>query len=700
MSAPLLVLFAYATQPRVFADVTYDLDSGDTINALIDLSSQNATLNSNDSGVAFVIGGILGASGDATSGTLTKTGAGSVTVQTLGGSVGRFHVREGHITLSENINLLGSGSTTISNNALNSIVGYGGAGSMTINNGAVVTDVKSNQRFVVGDSVSGNGTLNVIGAGSKLSIGDNTVNAPNNALLVGANSGVGNVNVTNGGTVATGFTWLGNGNSAAAGTITVDGAGSALTARMSLYVGNTGTGILNIKNGGSVQVGGLGNTQQGNLTLGNNAGSSGTVNVEGANSTLNLQTDGSASYHYIGYSGTGALNIKDNAVVNVSGGSTNLLFVGYNNKSSGALNIDNATLNVADRISIAAFSGSTGDVQLTNNAKMNASYLYIASNPFGDAYSAGTGTLTVESGSVVDTNYIYIGKGASGNGTLYVNGVEGSRGTITAANAISKNTGGTAKIIFDGGRMIAKSTSSPFASSYTKGDVVINSGGFYFDSNGKNVVIATSFVGSGKLVKQGSGFIALSGNSEHGGVVIEEGGVSLSSANGLGTGGSTIIAGGNLYISVVRANAGGIWLKDGEVYLTGASASDTAQIFVGSEGFIMDGGVINFSFTSLSDFDSIVASDTTADFALNDGVIALSLHEDFDYAQDYLIFDSFESGIVSSGIDITGYDSINYIAWISTDGYLYFTEVPEPAEFAALFGLFVLVFALRRRISL
>ena len=70
------------------------------------------------------------------------------------------------------------------------------------------------------------------------------------ALYVGG-SGTGMLNLTNGAAVTTGSSYIGS-YSGSAGTATVTGAGSVLTANTSLSVGESGYGTLNVSNGGTV----------------------------------------------------------------------------------------------------------------------------------------------------------------------------------------------------------------------------------------------------------------------------------------------------------------------------------------------------------------------------------------------------------------------------------------------------------------
>ncbi len=107
--------------------------------------------------------------------------------------------------------------------------------------------------------------------------------------------------------------------------MTVDGVGSSWTNSGDLSVGNSGTGTLTIRNGGTVSNTGLG-------YLGNNAGSTGTVTVDGAGSTWTNSGD-----LVVGDSGTGTLTIQNGgAVSNVIG------VLGFLAGSTGTATVDGA----------------------------------------------------------------------------------------------------------------------------------------------------------------------------------------------------------------------------------------------------------------------------------------------------------------------------------------------------------------------
>ncbi|MDI4667492.1 hypothetical protein K9U40_24715, partial [Xanthobacter autotrophicus] len=86
----------------------------------------------------------------------------------------------------------------------------------------------------------------------------------------------GTLNVQSGGSVTGANVYIGN-TTGSTGTATITGTGSQLTSTTNLIVGLSGTGSLTVQNGGNV---GSSNV----IYVGNNNGSSGTLNVQSGGS--------------------------------------------------------------------------------------------------------------------------------------------------------------------------------------------------------------------------------------------------------------------------------------------------------------------------------------------------------------------------------------------------------------------------------
>ena len=117
----------------------------------------------------------------------------------------------------------------------------------------------------------------------------------------------GTLTIRDGVTVKSGYGYLGYRNGST-GIATVSGAGSTWTTREGFLVGYSGTGTLNITNGGRVNSDGLPDYSR--VRLGNDAGAMGIVNVDGPGSMWTM-----SNYLNVGYSGTGILHITNGGTV-------------------------------------------------------------------------------------------------------------------------------------------------------------------------------------------------------------------------------------------------------------------------------------------------------------------------------------------------------------------------------------------------
>lgn len=177
-------------------------------------------------------------------------------------------------------------------------------GNLSIVNAGTVT-VSSGNQIIIGNATDDEGTITVNGTGSQL-------NNSNARIRVG-NAGTGHLVIQNGAIVTTGNTYVGYGPGSV-GTVTVDGAGSVWNTDQQGglgYIGRQAEGSLTISNGGVV------NTLAAPWQIGGLAGSTGTVEVTGSGSQLNMTGDNVNLR--VGYSSTGSLTVNDGGVVSVEG---------------------------------------------------------------------------------------------------------------------------------------------------------------------------------------------------------------------------------------------------------------------------------------------------------------------------------------------------------------------------------------------
>ena len=147
-------------------------------------------------------------------------------------------------------------------------------------------------------------------------------------------------------------------NSDSTGTVTVTGTGSKWSNSSDLYVGDFGTGILNIETGGQVS----------NATcfLGYNSGSSGTVTVTGIGSKWT-----NSANLFVGYNGSGTLTVNEGGTVVVGGAIctslNNLLGDGMISANGGVLDAD-LVFDAAHGLQNSIIFGSGGTLVITPSA--------------------------------------------------------------------------------------------------------------------------------------------------------------------------------------------------------------------------------------------------------------------------------------------------------------------------------------------
>lgn len=348
--------------------------------------------------------------GESGTGTLSITNGGTVTG--LIGYVGVYSGADGKVTVD------GTDSTWTSSSSIT--IGLGAAGAATVSDGGTIQasgnltlgrnsgstgtlDILDGGTVTAGDDsfighlAGSDGTMNVSGDGSSFDTGSNY-------LYVG-DEGTGALNIENGGAVSSRLGIIGN-DIDSVGTAEVDGDGSTWTTSLALTVGNIGSGTLNITDSGTV------NSNGGYVGI--NSGSDSTATVDGTGSSWT-----NSGFLNIGEAGTGTLNITNGGAVSDTTGQ-----LGSRIGSNGAATVDGA--------------GSTW----TNSLNLVVGF-------------RGAGTLTVSDGGAVSSDAGYIGYDTASNGAVTV---EGTGSTWTISSDLYVGSEGTAELtISDGGRVEANS---------------------------------------------------------------------------------------------------------------------------------------------------------------------------------------------------------------------------------------------------
>jgi len=422
---------------------------------------------------------VAGSSGAA--GTVTVTGAGSELVTTGSGGIttqlgGTLTVSAGGLVSGHDVNIGFVGTTTTAivdastltvRNLL--LVGQAGTGGLTIRNGSLAT--VAGNGFVGQTSVGAGpslGTLTVTGANSRF-----TVSTSTSFLVFGSGSGTarGDLIVQNGGTVTSSGTQLTFAQDSTSSSVSLVDAGT-VTATGTLSLGQSGTASLTVQNGGTVTAA--------NVVMGANSGSSGTLTVTGAGSSVSTAgvlrlaglSNGTAG-------GTATVNVASGG--SITAGGRLVLFGG------GAANVNGAALAVGgvthgNPTSIGNINLSSGGTLTITNG-LGSSYAGVISGvggvvkngagtqTFSGANTYTTGT-TINGGTLLVTNTTGSG---TGNGGTTVNGGGTLGGTGRVAPALSVQP---VVVTLNGGTVQAGGTDT---AAPTRTDVLTITQGLTFD---------------------------------------------------------------------------------------------------------------------------------------------------------------------------------------------------------------------------
>ncbi|MDR3764764.1 MAG: chitobiase/beta-hexosaminidase C-terminal domain-containing protein [Acidobacteriota bacterium] len=273
-------------------------------------------------------------------------------------------------------------------NATAALIGNTSAGTLAVTGGQTVTSGAA--QLGVASGVTGQ--LYVDGAGSSFT---------NSSVQVGYN-GTGLLSVTNGGTVvsngtATSVSAIGG---YASGSLVVSGAGSTFTSTpllnvaaylntSNLYTAQGSNGSITVTNGGVINDAtgiNIGAAAYSSIV---EAGSNGTVNVDGKGSAIN---SGSGTIS-VGASGLGTMAVTNGAAVNAVN-----VNVGLNRETTSQVNVDGSGSALAASTALNMGSSAvawdmTGSLAVTDGAEVTAQSL--------NMYSSGKETLTVDTASSV-----------------------------------------------------------------------------------------------------------------------------------------------------------------------------------------------------------------------------------------------------------------------------------------------------------
>jgi fibronectin-binding autotransporter adhesin len=306
------------------------------------------------------------------------------------------------------------------------------------------------------------------------------------------------------------------------------------------------------------------------IRLGISAGSSGSVTIanSAAITNANFTSVGTAAATAVYPGGAGTMVIKDNggfysvndfnvsdvgAAVGGSSGqldllnnatlTTGYLYVGKGLNCVGVLNQSGGTLSVLGTgANVGSAAGSTGTLNVSGGVfgMTNATASLIVG-------SAGNGTLNVSgTGSVNAPNALMLGNASGASGVVNLDG-----GTITTKRVYMGNAGASSYFAFNGGILkAADGASVDFLSGL--GSVYVSVSGAKIDSGNNDITIAQDLFdsGGGGLTKLGAGTLRLPGYLYYTGPTLVNAGKLAISTRATGTANVTVADGAEFSVQV------------------------------------------------------------------------------------------------------------------------------------------------------
>lgn len=264
----------------------------------------------------------------------------------------------------------------------------------------------------------------------------------NGTLILGQQE-EGALNVVNGGTATAGRVIAGQ-NAGASGTVRVEGVGSEVHLNGLVTVGGKGSGKLQILSGARLDAE--------NVVVGAQAGSQGLVFL-----TNDSAADGglTANNLTVGDRGSGRLEIAGrSSLVPITGN----LIVGEESGSSGTVTLSGGGALKANNIGLGGETNASGSITVTGKSASGASLLLFR-NLFGVGLGpGGTGTLTISDGGVVrgdnaTTADLLVGTRANSEGTVTVTGT-GSRLKVADLQIGGRGTGDSGLVEINQGAVL------------------------------------------------------------------------------------------------------------------------------------------------------------------------------------------------------------------------------------------------------
>ncbi|MFZ5832549.1 MAG: PEP-CTERM sorting domain-containing protein [Planctomycetota bacterium] len=244
------------------------------------------------------------------------------------------------------------------------------------------------------------------------------------------------------------------------GTVIIDGTGSTWTiGGFWFHIGHHGMGTLVIRNGANVS--------SRYCDLGQWSGSTGTVNIEGSDSTWTVT--GSFGPR-IGGAGNGVVNVLDGGKLITDGAS-----VGGSASATGTVKVHGEGSAWTSASWLRVGSGGTGSLEISGRGTVNSELCTIGST------SDSTGLVAVDGVGSTLTNSSNLVIGDAGNGTLDIRG--GGEVTVGSATYVARGTTGSGLIRFGAGGGTLTTKTLFVASTALEGTGTIHTRGLVTDIN-------------------------------------------------------------------------------------------------------------------------------------------------------------------------------------------------------------------------
>jgi fibronectin-binding autotransporter adhesin len=647
-----------------------------------------------------------------TNATLTKTGAGTLTV------AGQLDIRNGALSMSNG---------TIETSSGTYIGTAGGTASGTMSGGTLKNGYLASANFSVGYNggtgtfTQGGGTnqvgslANVVIGWDSGSTGAYTLNggsySATNNTYIGLTGGTGTVNV-NGGSFAA-YNLLVGGNGAASGTLNLSG--GTLSVANDFYVNSNGT--LNLNSGGSLPAvniglggGGIlnfnGGTGNASLNIFAGGGAGGTVDVKGqtlaAGNWANLIASGTNAV--LKNSSATAASIAAGNTIWIWDGATNLTI---NTDGPGALQIDSRITSSGQVNPTGIIKTGTnalllsGDSDYTGTTAINAGRILIT---HGNALGSTAGGTIVASGAQLMLSNVTVGAEAL---TISGTGLPAGSAIAGALRSLGTNTWG-GKVALGANATIFGGSGTSLTLDVASGDAVdLASHTLTIDGAGSTRV-NDAVTGTGGITKTGSGVTTLAGaNTYSGTTTVSEGTLSVNGSTaggvvsvssgatlaGSGTlGGATTINSGAFHSPGsspgVQTFTSGLTYSNGSTFvweLTGNTDSGRGTAF---DGVNVSGGTltINGGVTNSLVFNGAGSTVSWSDafWASNQQWLVFS-NASSPTTLSTNVFDTINVGLDSISQSLTSVRSGSSFSWGTIGSNVYLTyAIPEPSTYALL----------------